>query len=416
MLSTTGARQFRVASHSPLNFVGGFQEPLGADARVISFTAHFAGAKFEGHKPFLQILDANTIPGKPALLVHPVWGKIFCYPEQYTPQINFGAMEATVNVTVRRHFVAPEVLTPIGVYVLFPYDGVTVGLSAAAYAASLAFMTAWNSQLLQAALLLIRAASSVPAFLERGATAIAEYLVSYVENLGDVYAEQIEPDPYDNTSSPPPPVGVRRALRAADRVENDYLTSAAISGADLNAIADGNTTYQAGRFADGAPARPGTAQPSPRFHAALFCVAFWRATCEGKIAAALARQLVAQMRENKLEAADAASAVNTMRGRLAATVRLVDAALGVHAAPAIRVLGAQAAQLLDVVADLQQSRPQSREIEITSRKPLALIALAAANNDPSQVDDVAAAIRKLNPQIKDDFNRLPIGTALRVPA
>ncbi|MFA5121884.1 DNA circularization N-terminal domain-containing protein [Zavarzinia sp.] len=404
--STSGPRQFHLADHNPIGFTESFIEPLGAAGRAVSVRALFIGGEFEVHKAFIALLDATVLPLVPGVLIHPVWGQIEVYPEQYTPTVNAEEKTAVVDVVFRRHFVRPEIMAPAGVIALAPWLGESLPLSLAAYLQLMAFLAVWNSAWLAAALLLVRALGSVPTMITRTVTAVGESLYAYIKAVANVYAEQADPKS-GNPGAAEPPAGayVRSVYRQADAARNEFLTAANIDPAML-----GGSAYDAGVYFSGRPAAAGSVPASVRLHAAIVAVYLFDAEVAGRAASGLAVVLARQLRDRTVDARAADQAVVEMRRRIAAALAGIGYALGLHAAPVQRELSAQAAQLTALLDGNRNAFPAVRQITLQAPTPLVVLALEELGDA-----ERAPEIRALNQNIFADFNRLPRGTVLSVP-
>lgn len=408
-------RQYRLVEHAPLGRVGGTTELLGATGRVYHVRAVFTDQEFQNHKTFVAMCERAASTGVPLTLSHPVYGVLSVYPATDSPEVTFDRLSATVTATFKRVMELPASTAAGAVFFAEPFPPATISANCAGYLSALAWSAFWTSQWLQAALTLIRCVTQLPVWIERGLNQAAAAIVDYIEGFGQVYARQVEPDPATGETAAPPDAGVRAALRLVDAGRESYLYEANISAELIDAIAADTTTYTAGIYQAGEPDDLATASPSPRFHAALTMVALWETINGGLIAAALARELARRSREQTLAPGAATAAVDAMRARLARASRLAGAAFGLYAPPMQREIATQAAQLLRILRQVNDTYRATRTYTITNEKPLLHIALELSG-DVGSVDAYAAKIRRLNPTVRQDFNRLPIGSAIEVPA
>lgn len=414
--NTSGAKEFNLAEDNPIGFTESSIQPMGAKGRTINIRAVFPAQYFEAHKVFMQLLDATVIPLAPGVLTHPVWGPITVYPQSYTPTIEAAEKTAVVEVVFKRHFTTPEVIAPSGPFVLTPWLGESVPASVSGFLSMLAFLASLVALVLAAGLMFVFAAnlaSGVLRALRSAPAAWSAALGAIMEGLVVGWAEALDPREADPSAAESPPDAFARDMaERADAQTARFLAAANVSGAVIEATADGSADYDAGPFADGTPPTPARPAPPPRLHAALVICAAWEAESAGFAAARLARILNRQATANALDGPSADAAVVFARRRLARAHRLAAAAFGVHAAPTLRALSFQGAQLLKILEGVRIPRALgTRMVTIERPRPLMVIALDELG-DASR----AGEIRDLNPHLLCDFNRLPRGTQLRVPA
>lgn len=408
--SSEGKQQFKLAASSPVGFSGGYQEPMGAEAREIQLRVVFPGSYFEGHKIFLQLLDGTIIPMAPGILMHPVYGVMDVYPASYTHQIEAAEQTAVVDVVFHRHVLIPETYVPTGVFFAATLFGESVVRDAAAgYLAMLAFMAAWNVALLSAGLMVLRVfdiATTIVNTPQAWADAFGAFASGWVRSAANLFDPK-GADPAKPETSP-------NAFTRGAFGEVDRLLTAVHDGLHtpmelFDAVAAGGA-YDAGIFADGRPRAPGFPSPSPRFHAAVTVAAVVEAQTAGSFAERLTRILIRQAQSRSVSRTEAIAAITQTRRRLARASALAQAAMGVHAAPVVRALSDQGAQLLRLLSTVPDQIPATRTVVLDRPRPVAVIAL-----DELGDAERAEEIHRLNPLLAN-LDRLPIGQTLVLPA
>jgi hypothetical protein len=202
-----------------------------------------------------------------------------------------------------------------------------------------------------------------------------------------------------------------RAHGSADKMLESFYTASTAPRQTITAVADGDEAYEAGVFSGRLPLPAGVISPSPRLHAPLVIGAVWEAMTSGQFAASLAVLLARQSRQNALDVQAADAAILATRRRIARAVRLLGAGLGIHAAPAIRALSAQASQLNAFIGSEKKAAFATRQVTVNAVTPLPVLALRELGDASRAVE-----IRNLNRSLRRDLNRLPRGTVLTVPA
>lgn len=397
---TSGPKRFRLAKHGPVNFDGEFLEPLGAESRTVPITFVFAGAYFEAHKQLMTLLDQTQLPLVPGALTHPVWGAMAVYCEEYTPNVDFERLVAEIDVTFRRHAIVPEIIVP-GFFAPPVPDIDLVPVSLGAYLANLILLLIFQSAWIGALMSLMRLAAAAPEMLGRSVSAATsaflDWTLSYFDNgftTETAVHDQIE-----------------TRFAAADRIEAGLRRQMGVSESVYSALLNSGAGYDAGVYADGRLVA-GRANPPARTHAAMTACAVWRSVSALVVAGRLAAAIADADRTGGMDAASADAAVVFMRRRLAMAARLAGGVMPYHAAPMVGEMSRMGDGLARFLADTRLRRPPTRDYTADADcRPLALIALELLG-DASRTGEIVA----LNPHIKLDFNRLPLGTVMKVPA
>jgi len=400
--STQSTYEFNVASHGAVGRSGETLEPLGAKSRPFTVPCIFMGQNFEGHKRFTQLLDLAIIPMKPGILAHPFRGTQEVYPLRYDEQIDAAELTAIITVTFKRHALRPEITPEFGIGIPQLFDLAVMAPSLASYIAALAFITVWNSAILAAITTLIRLAGDLPSMIDRSVYSLADSFQGWVE-------AKLE-NPFEIDS--PTEDLVRARYDAIDQVSADLRKEARVREAIFQGILDGTTAYDPGIYAGGSPPPPGQSSPPAAQHAVLVTCALWETAAAAFTANQLIDHIQQASREGKLDGAAADAAAVFLRRRIRRATALQAAVNPYYAGPIVTQLSRVADSLVRVLAGVRSPRLQVRRVTIDrTNRPLVLWALDWLG-DASR----AAEIRKLNPDVRGDFNRLLLGTELKVPA
>ncbi|MDP8224504.1 MAG: DNA circularization N-terminal domain-containing protein [Candidatus Lernaella stagnicola] len=404
-LFAASARQtyeFNTAAHGAVGRLGEVNEPLGAKSRVFDLTFVFIGTNFEAHKTFARLLDGAIVPMKPGILIHPTRGMQQVYPLRYTEEVDARELCATISVTFRRHAIAPEITAEFGVGVPVLFDLIVLAPNLGRYLASLAFITGWNAAALAAIMMLVRIAGDLPTMIDRSIDSLADSLQSWFEGK--------LADPFDIDS--PTEDLVKARYDVVDQINRDTRKALGLREAVYQGILDGTYSYDPGVYAGGAPTAPGVSSPPASQHAALVAVAQWETAAAAYTANQLIAHVQAAARAGTLDAVAADAAAVFLRRRIRNTIALQSATNPYYAGPAVTQLSRVGDSLVRTLAQIRSPRLQvRRETLDRDNRPLVLWTvdwLGAANR--------AGEIRALNPNVRGDWNRLPAGTDLRVPA
>jgi hypothetical protein len=402
-----GPIDFNLAKHTPAGFTESYIDPQGAEGQTITIKACFPSATFEAHKIFIEELKLCVVPNMPGVFTHPLYGPLTVYPRKINPVVDAATREAVVEVTFEKHFVKPDVPLAAAPVILVPTDGQSVLLSAAGYLSAMAFLAAWNSAWIAAAMLLLRAGAVID-IVSRAPGALGEQLSTWSFSIANQFAAEQDPRDADPAQPEPSPDAFARAVGAsADYVIHSFLQTANISESAVDAIAAGGDYSGLGGLS-GLSGQ--TTSSTPRFHAALTACAIFHSQCANVAASRLGRILARQAQSNVIDPSAAEAAIVLARRGLSRAARLAEAAFGVAAAPIVRDCSFQGAQLLKLMERFPVLKRTSRVVTVMTSKPLVLLAMDWG------IPDRADEIKKLNPRIVADFNRLPRGTELRIPA
>lgn len=397
---TSGPKRFRLAKHGPVNFDGEFCEPLGAESRTISISFVFAGAYFEAHKQLMTLLDQTQLPLVPGAFTHPVWGAMAVYCEEYTPNVDFERLVAEIDVTFRRHAAVPEAIVP-GFFAPPVPDIDLIPVSLGAYLANLIHLLIFQSAWIGALMSLMRLAAASPEMLGRSVSAATSAFLDWTLSFFD-NDFTVETAVHDQVLS---------RFAAADRIEASLRKQMGVNESVYTALLETGAGYEAGVYADGRLIA-GRANPAARTHAAMTACAVWRSMSALVVAGRLATAIADAARTGGMDAASADASVVFLRRRLAMAARLAGAVMPYHAAPIVGEMSRMGDGLARFLAATRLRRPPTRDYATDAdARPLALVALELLG-DASRTGEIAA----LNPHIKGDFNRLPRGTILKVPA
>lgn len=398
--STRGGRRRFVAKHGAVNRVGQSGRPMGAESRTYHLAVSFVGAAFEGHKAFLNALDLADKSPVAATLVHPVWGTMPVFCEHDDPRVDFDKLVCDIDVTFFRHSPTPDVPLSVGPFVPSAPD---LGESRAAigrYTAQLAFLQVFNNQWISAGLALARLLSEAPGMISRSARAIGDALVNWSSSYFD-----------GGFSTRQHHAELEQRYADSDDLLRAWMTIVRLPWPLFEAIAAGEQDYDGGVFVTGVR-RPGEATVSARVHAALTMGAVWESTAALTSCRVFTEAVLAAQRDGGLDPASADAAAVLLRRRIARAHRLVGASMGHQAAPITGELGRQGDQIVRLLGHTRLRRPPTRTVTI-ERFPHALALLALDElGDASRAGEIAA----LNPHLRADLNRLPVGTELLVPA
>lgn len=400
---TAGRKHFKLAKHGAVGRDGEFIEPLGAESRVIPLTVEFPAAYFEAHKLLTLQLDLTQTPLVPGVLSHPVWGIIPVYCEDYDAQIDFEKKTAVIECTFRRHSPIPEPIMPIGAMLVPVPDMDLPSASLGAYLAFLAVALIFQSAFLAGLLALARLAGSANEIADRSLSAAGTAFFNWTVNFF-----------YNDFSTEDPPHDqVESRFDNADRIEERFRQAMKLPGHIYAAATAGAGGYDPGVYSDGR-AVADRVNPRVRAQAALVICAVWRGVGALVVAGRLADAIARAERERVLDVASADAAIIAMRRRFQTAARLIASVMPYHAGPWLGEISRVADGLTRQMAAVRRrSRGVFTRTHVTDGepRPLAVIALELLG-DATRAED----IRRLNPDIRVDFNRLPRGTELKVPA
>lgn len=403
ILATTRTDRPHTAEHGAVGRLGSTLQPTGADSPTFKCTIGFGSSEFEAHKIFLGLLAACSVPNAPGVLIHPVWGQQEVYPVgEPVTRVDAKKLEAILDVTFARHVAKPEVLTAMGPFLPSVFDTIPAAVDLARYQAALLFIQIFSSAWLAAALTIMRLAGELPGMIDRsiasGGEALSNWMTSYFSGGFST----------DN----PAHESVNSRYEESDLLLARFRKEMGAREADYQGVIDGTVSYSPGIYGNGTPPPAGTTSPPPRHHAAMVFCAQWETLAAGISCNDLTDLVLAQDAAGTLDPAAADAAAIFLRGRARGAVRLSAATMPYHSGRTVTGLSNAADGLVRLLAHTRLKRPPTRTVALPrAGRPLVLLAQDYLG-DASRADE----LRALNPDIRKNFNRLPAGTELRVPA
>ncbi len=394
LLDADKAVEFFVVKQTAINRLGTATKKQGGAGDVLTHTFVFADTEFQLYKVFEEKLKMEALLPAPTQFIHPIEGVKGVTALNFQTNIKSEQKAAFVRVTFQVDVRAPS-QPPIGLGapILFKPGGITVNM--AAYARRVALQTAMQSAILSALLLLIGQAGEFPAMLAASVDTLGDQLEAFAENkFGEGFTDTRRADHQ-----------LKKKYESMDAEHEEFKRKSGLREAMLDKITGGES-YDAG-FCGGGN-KSGVGDSTPKEHAALVLLSVMENFACGYIY----NSLVKFIQEGNAEAASAEAAALYWRGRVQRANRLIAASMPYDAGEITGQNSRLAQSLMRLLQGRRLSRPPARVIELPeSNKPLVLLALEYLGDG-----DRAEEIRDLNDGLLLNFNRLPRGTMLSIPA
>lgn len=396
------AIEYHVVETGAINRLGGAHTPQGGGSEQFTHTFVFAGAEFQAYKVFEALLDIAAQSPIPAVFINPIEGPKTVWPKsRQTKIVAKDGPVALVSVRLVEHVVGvkpPPAAAPF-VWQVFAPGTITVNL--AGYLARLAFMEAWNAAALAAFV-----ATSAAALILDLPTLFGDSMEQWANTFERICVNfLVEPFQKDKSLADE----ARRASESTRARVLSYLESNGLPTNVYDRILAGGA-YSAGPLGGGWSPTP--AEVPMRAHAAVVFGAMWECYAVGSAYNDLLDAMRDQNWARAMDAREADAAAVTMRRWFQRANRLATAAMPYDAAPITTQNARLAASLVRAVEQFRFARPPAREVTLPSdNRPLSRIAIEYLGDA-----ERAQEILDLNPDVIADFNRLPAGTTIRVPA